>query len=64
MATKRKSKRISEEEELETAYRQVSGYKGKYKKDRIHSRIPIIIAICIALAAIVFCIVAGYRYFI
>ena len=62
--TSRRSKRFSEEDELESAYRHVSGYKGKYKNSKNHTRVPIIIAICIAIAAIAVCVVAGCLYFI
>lgn len=59
----RRKKRVSEEDELETAYRYVSGYKGKYKKTGVHNRTPVIVAICVALIAVTLCIAAGYLYF-
>ena len=59
---KRRTKRISEEEELDFAYRNVSGYKGKYKDYKSRSYTPIIVAVCIAIVAIIICIVAGCLY--
>ena len=59
---KRRTKRISEEEELDSAYRNVSGYKGKYKDYKSRSYAPIIVAVCIAIGAIIFCIIAGCLY--
>lgn len=62
--SKRRAKKVSEEEELESVYRHTFGYKGKYKKNTPRSHVPIIIAICIAIVAIVLCTVAGYLYFL
>ena len=60
----RKGKRITEEDELESAYRHISGYKGKYKKTRSLNHTPVIITISIAIIAILVCIAAGYLYFL
>ncbi len=62
--TNRKTKRVSEEDELESAYKYVSGYKGKYKKSPVHNPAPVIVAICIALVAVIICVAAGYLYFL
>lgn len=60
----RRKKYVSEEDELETIYRHISGYRGKYSKKRDRSHVPVIIAICIALAAVVICIIAGCMYYL
>lgn len=62
--SKRRTRKISEEDELETVYRQTFGYKGKYKKTASRNHVPIIIAICIAVLAVIVCTVAGYLYFL
>ena len=59
---KRLTKRITEEEELDSAYRNVSGYKGKCKDYKSRSYAPIIVAVCIAIVTIIICIIAGYLY--
>ena len=60
----RRRKRASEEDELETAYRHISGYKGKYSKKQTHNHTSVIVAICIALTAVIVCIAAGFMYYI
>ena len=59
---KRCTKCISEDEELDSAYRNVSGYKGKHKDYKSRSYTPIIVAVCIAIVAIIICMIAGYLY--
>ena len=63
MAQKKSRRSVSEENEIETAYRSISGYKGKYDKSTSNHRISIVIALCIALVAIIVCVAAGYLYF-
>lgn len=62
--TGRRPRTVSEEDELESAYRSISGYKGKYKKKTFAGSTPVIIAICIAIVAIIVGIAAGVRSFI
>ena len=59
----RRTKRISEEDELEFAYHQIFGYKGKYRKTAAQNRKPVIVAICIAIFSVAVCMVAGSLYF-
>jgi len=61
--TPKRTQRVLEEEELESAYRTVSGYKGKFRKTRSHSLTPVVIAICIALIAVIVCMIAGCMYY-
>lgn len=65
MANKKSSRSRAkrEQEELETAYRKMGGYRPKYKKSRKSSRTPAIIAICFAVIAIILGVAAGYLYF-
>lgn len=63
-SSKKKGKHAkSEEDELETVYRKVTGYKGAYAKHKTQNRTPVIIAVTVALVAILLCTIAGYIYF-
>lgn len=52
-----------EEEEVEKAYRKMTGSKRKSKRARKSNRTAAIVAICIAVTAISIAIAAGYLYF-
>lgn len=61
--TPKRTRRVSEEDVLESAYRNVSGYKGKIRKSRSHNLTPVVIAFCIALIAVIVCVIAGCMYY-
>lgn len=60
---KSKSRKLTEEAELETAYRNISGKKGRYAVKRT-THTPMIVAVAVALLAVLIAICACYVYFL
>ncbi len=58
-----KRKNNTEAEELEEAYRNMTGMSGKPEKAKKSNRPAAIVAICIAVVAICIAVAAGYLYF-
>ena len=60
---RKRTRRPTEEEELESAYTSIAGSSKNSKKPEKHNHTAAIIAVIAAVIAVCFCIVAGYIYF-
>lgn len=60
---RKKTRRLSEEEELESAYRSLAGNRSRSKKPVKQHRLGAIIAAIAAAVAICLCLISGFIYF-